>query len=287
MTGSKKTVWVTGANGQVGSELQKLSIANGRFNFIFTTREQVPIHDRNAAAEFLSNNPIDICINAAAYTAVDLAEKERELAMEVNGHAPGNLAAACKRNGTRLLHISTDYVFNGEGHEPYKESDATDPVNYYGQTKLAGEQLALKENPDTIIVRTSWVYSSFGKNFLKTMLRLMNEKDSIGVVADQVGCPTYAADLASALLHLCMTEARPGIYHYCNSGVISWFDFATAIRDLAGLKCEVNAIKTTDYPTPAKRPAFSALNTSKIQQETGLMIPHWKVSLQTCINQIR
>ena len=284
---SSRTIWVTGANGQLGKELQELAPLHPDFNFIFTTRAQAPIHDEQKVNNFLRDNRVNICINAAAYTAVDLAEQERELAMQINGTAVGKLAAACKVHGVRFLHVSTDYVFNGGGKAPYKENDATDPVNYYGQTKLMGEQLALKENPDCIIVRTSWVYSRFGKNFVKTMLRLMSEKESIGVVSDQFGCPTYAADLAEAVFRLSTSNAAPGIYHYCNMGEISWFDFASAIKDLSGSSCKVNAIKTTDFPTPAKRPAYSALDTSKIRNQTGLVITNWKESLATCIRLLQ
>ncbi|RYG44933.1 MAG: dTDP-4-dehydrorhamnose reductase [Chitinophagaceae bacterium] len=280
---SVKKIWVTGANGQLGRELQELASFQPEFNFIFSTRVQVPIQNKTAVDTFLTENSVDVCINAAAYTAVDLAEQEKEFAMEVNGTAVGNLAASCKKHGVRFLHVSTDYVFNGEGKYPYKETDTTEPVNYYGQTKLKGEELARKEDPDCIIVRTSWVYSSFGKNFVKTILRLMNEKESIGVVSDQFGCPTYAADLAEAIFHLATSKAAAGIYHYCNDGVISWFDFATAIKEISNSQCQVNAIKTADYPTPAKRPAYSALDTTKIRNQAGMAIPNWKDSLAICI----
>lgn len=282
-----KTIWVTGANGQLGSELRALASSHRHFNFLFTSREQLAIDDAQSVSRFLTDNVVDVCINTAAYTAVDLAETDREASMLINATAVGNLAHACKLNGARLLHVSTDYVFNGQGKTPYKESDKKDPVNYYGQTKLAGEQLALENDPECLIVRTSWVYSRFGKNFVKTMLRLMKEKASIGVVADQFGSPTCAADLATAVLHLSTADVSPGVYHFCNEGVISWFEFAVAIRDIAGLSCEINPIATIDYPTPAKRPAYSALDTSKFRSITGIEIPSWRKSLEICLGQIR
>lgn len=279
----RKTIWVTGADGQLGNELQLLAPQFGHLSFLFTSRSQVAIDDDQAVEHFLQTHHVNACINAAAYTAVDMAESDRDASMQVNGFAVGQLSLLCRNAGARFLHVSTDYVFNGKANVPYKETDETDPVNYYGQTKLKGEQLALANNADSVIVRTSWVYSHFGKNFVKTMLRLMEERDSIGVVADQFGCPTYAGDLARAILHLAISEKTRGVYHYCNEGVISWFDFATAIRDMAGLSCEVKPILTSDYPTPAKRPAYSALDTNKFRSKTGLTIPAWLVSLERCI----
>lgn len=280
-----KTILVTGANGQLGMELRQLAPAFPQYRFLFVARNELPIDDKAAVATFFKNNSIDACINCAAYTAVDKAEEEQGTAISINANAVGNLAACCKANGALFIHFSTDYVFNGTAKEPYKESDPTDPVNFYGQTKLMGEAEAVKNNPDTIIIRTSWVYSRFGKNFVKTMLRLMAEKESIGVVADQYGCPTYAADLAAAAMAIVNgNKHTPGIYHYCNQGIISWHQFALAIREQAQLKCIVNAISTSSYPTPAKRPAYSALNTTKISQTFDLSIPDWKSSLAECIS---
>lgn len=285
--GTIKTIWITGANGQVGSELRKLSADYPNYNFLFTTREEISIADTEAVEKFLFKHPIDVCINAAAYTAVDLAEREQDTAMQINGKAPGYLAAACYLHGVRFIHISTDYVFDGTGDTPYTEKDETNPVNYYGQTKLIGEETVLQFHPDAIIIRTSWVYSIYGKNFVKTMRRLMSERSEIGVVSDQYGCPTNAADLALALFVVAITEdAVPGIYHYCNKGVISWYDFATTIRDLSGYSCKINAISTKDFPTPAKRPAYSALDSQKIQQTFHLEIPNWKTSLEKCLQQM-
>jgi dTDP-4-dehydrorhamnose reductase len=218
---------------------------------------------------------------------VDKAESDRDTAIHINATAVGELAAACKIYGAGFIHFSTDYVFNGEANKPYTEGDATDPVNFYGLTKLMGERAALENNPETIIIRTSWVYSSYGKNFVKTMLRLMSEKESIGVVADQFGSPTYAADLAAAVMQAIVSgNNRPGIYHYCNEGIISWHEFATAIKTFSGSGCIVNAIDTAAYPTPAKRPHFSALNTQKIKDVFQLQIPGWKESLQRCMDKL-
>ncbi len=287
MNGKGKTIWITGANGQVGSELRKLATLYPKYNFLFTTREDVPIHDAALVEKFLFHNPIDVCINAAAYTAVDLAEKEREQAMLINATAPGYLASACYLHNVRLIHISTDYVFDGNGKVPYKEEDAVDPVNFYGQTKLIGEQEVLRLHLQSIVVRTSWVYSTFGKNFLKTIYRLINERKEISVVNDQFGCPTYAADLANSLLLIAIAEsAPPGIYHYCNKGIISWYDFAVAICTLSNSPCVVKPIATSQYPTPAKRPVFSALNTEKIEKIFHLSIPDWKQSLKICLQDI-
>ncbi len=279
----RKTIWVTGVNGQLGNELRIIAPTYTDLKFIFTTRSEIDIENIGDVESFLSTNSIDICINAAAYTAVDLAEKERDVAMRANGLAVGDLAAQCRLHHIKFLHVSTDYVFNGQAEIPYKEQDTTDPVNYYGETKLKGEELALENNEDCLIVRTSWVYSRFGKNFVKTMMRLMKEKESIGVVSDQFGSPTYAADLAKALVHLAINSSAPGVYHYCNEGIISWFDFASAIGTLTRSSCEVKPINTSQYPTPAKRPAYSALDTSKFKAETGLDIPDWQSSLEECI----
>ncbi|RYD76206.1 MAG: dTDP-4-dehydrorhamnose reductase, partial [Sphingobacteriales bacterium] len=219
-----------------------------------------------------------------AYTAVDKAETEKETAIAINAIAVGHLAALCKQYNARFIHFSTDYVFSGNADKPYEPTDTTDPVNYYGLTKLMGEQQAFENNEETIVIRTSWVYSSFGKNFVKTMLRLMAEKDAIGVVSDQVGCPTYAADLANAVMQIVQSNnTEAGIYHYCNKGIISWFDFATAIKEIADSNCIVNPIQTKDYPTPAKRPGYSALDTQKIQDKFSIEIPHWRQSLERCI----
>jgi len=227
----------------------------------------------------------DWVINAAAYTAVDKAEQETIAANLINGEAVGHLAKVCSDIGAKLLHVSTDYVFDGTATKPYVETDIVNPVGAYGKSKLMGEQLIQQLYANgSVIVRTSWVYSRHGANFVKTMLRLMKEREAIGVVSDQLGSPTYAVDLANALLNICKyPKFVPGIFHYSNSGIISWYDFAVAIREISGLNCKVNAITTADFPTPAKRPAWSVLNCSKIQTMYGSAISEWKASLQQCM----
>ena len=282
---NKKNILVTGANGQLGMEFRSLSNNYPGYDFLFASKDELSITDLASVEKFFSQNKIDHCFNCAAYTAVDKAETEREIAFESNGTAVGNLASVCKKYGTLLIHISTDYVFNGEATEPYKETNETDPVNAYGASKLLGEIEALKNNTGSIIIRTSWVYSSFGKNFVKTMLRLMNEKETISVVNDQLGCPTYANDLAVAMLKIVTTNKNPnpGIYNYSNKGVISWYEFALAIKEISGSNCIVNPVDSTQYPTPAKRPKYSVMDTAKIQQLFNIEIPYWKDSLEKCI----
>ncbi len=279
----KPVILVTGKNGQLGNELQQLAASFPFFMFIFTDRTSLDITDETAVNLFFQMKKIDYCINAAAYTAVDKAESEKEAALLVNQQAVANLSNACAHFGARLLHVSTDYVFDGTASEPYSEDHPVSPVNFYGETKLKGEMAALKY-PLNVVVRTSWVYSKFGNNFVKTMLRLMGEKDSLNVVSDQVGSPTYAYDLAKALLSMIEVFVKDptkagGVYHYSNEGVISWYDFAVAIKEIAGKECNVSAIPTTAYPTPARRPAYSVLDKSKIIADFSLQIPAWRESL--------
>lgn len=282
-----KTILVTGANGQLGMEFRELSAGYPVFRFLFVSRDELPIDNKIALETFFSSNKIDHCINCAAYTAVDKSETEQDIAIAINATAVGELARLCKQYNAGFIHFSTDYVFNGNASEPYQPQDTTDPVNFYGETKLKGEQLALQHNAESMIIRTSWVYSAFGKNFVKTMLRLMAEKESIGVVSDQVGSPTYAADLAKAVMDIIHSgEERAGIFHYCNQGIISWYDFASAIKEISGSNCIVNPITTKDYSTPAKRPSYSALDTQKIQSAFGIEIPQWRESLERCMKQL-
>ena len=284
----KKNILVTGANGQLGQEFAYLKNKFPAYNFIFVTKIQLSITDENAVNIFFKNNPIDICINCAAYTAVDKAETEREIATAVNATAVGYLAKACKNNNAKFIHISTDYVFHGKGKIPYTEKDDTNPINYYGQTKLTGEQNALVENNETIIIRTAWVYSSFGNNFVKTMIRLMKERASLGVVSDQFGCPTYAADLAEVIMKIIGTNNfTAGIYHYTNKGKISWYDFAKEISHRINSICVVNAISTSQFPTPAARPSYSVLDTTKIEDTFQITIPEWKESLRKCLSILK
>ena len=291
----KKTILVTGANGQLGSEMQAIAVGYPAYDFLFVTREALQIDDEEALEKYFSTHRIDYCVNCAAYTAVDKAETETEKAFLINGAAVGNLAKYCKAQGAVFIHISTDYVFDGTSTNPYKEEDTVNPVNLYGASKLMGEELAILNNPNSIIIRTSWVYSSSGNNFVKTMLRLMKERESIQVVSDQMGCPTYAADLASAIMQIIeqlkintdvlnQEGTVAHIFNYSNQGVINWYQFALAIKELSGSACEVNPILSSQYPTPAKRPQYSVMDTSKIQQTFHLVIPNWKNSLQNCIS---
>jgi dTDP-4-dehydrorhamnose reductase len=281
---SKKNILVTGANGQLGMEFRDLEWRFPSHIFLFVSKDELAINNVDSVKQYFEDRKIHYCINCAAYTAVDKAESERELALAINATAVGTLAAVCKKHGTQLFHFSTDYVFNGQSDIPYRETDVTDPVNFYGQTKLEGEHAATLNDPTSIIIRTSWVYSRHGKNFVKTMMRLLNEKEHISVVADQVGSPTYAADLAAAVMQIIISENFiPGIYHYSNEGIISWYQFASAIKEIIGSNCVVNAIQTTNYPTPAARPKYSAFNTFRIRQTYALELKDWRKSLETCI----
>jgi dTDP-4-dehydrorhamnose reductase len=286
---SQPVILVTGAKGQVGQELRVLATSYPSFDFVFTSHENMPIDDEAAVQRFFAVHLPVYCINCAAYTAVDKAETEQDMAYRVNAEGTRILAAACKTFNTRFIHISTDYVFNGRSPVPYNEEAPVEPVNVYGASKLKGEQLCLEHNLDAIIIRTAWVYSSFGKNFVKTMMRLMQERPAVNVVNDQVGAPTYAADLAACMVHYiadCTSQIVnwvPGIYHYSNQGRISWYDFAVAIKELTGSTCAVNPIPSEQFPTPAKRPSFSLLDTNKIQTVFHCTIPDWKESLQRCL----
>ena len=289
----KPKILVTGSNGQLGKELQDLALSFSQFEFVFLSKEDMPIHNFELVRVFFDSVKPAYCINCAAYTAVDKAESEKELAFQINGEAVGVLAAVCKEHLTKFIHISTDYVFNGEGNYPYTENFPTDPINTYGASKLEGEKQALQLNPGCIIIRTSWVYSSFGKNFVRTMIRLMNEKDTISVVNDQIGSPTYAADLAEAILKIIdNTQSttgnwKPGIYNFSNEGIISWFEFAEAIKEIIKCPCDVKPIPTSAYPTPAKRPAYSVLDKTKIQEAFGIELKDWRGSLEACIEKIK
>ncbi|HMO33301.1 MAG TPA: dTDP-4-dehydrorhamnose reductase [Lacibacter sp.] len=284
---SQPIVLVTGANGQVGKELKALHGNFPQFRFVFASREDLKLHHFGLVENYFIGLRPQYCINCAAYTAVDKAESEADMAFLVNGEAVGNLAAVCRTYHTQLIHLSTDYVFDGEQEQPYRTDDATGPVSVYGRSKLLGEQRCRAEAPDSLIIRTAWVYSEFGNNFVKTMLRLMHERPAINVVNDQVGAPTYAADLAGAVLHIIASGTwEPGIYHYSNKGRISWYDFAVAIRNAIGSACVVNPIPTSDYPTPARRPRFSLLDCSRIEEVYGLRIPDWNDSLLRCLHRL-
>ncbi|MET0464389.1 MAG: dTDP-4-dehydrorhamnose reductase [Chitinophagaceae bacterium] len=283
----KQKILVTGANGQLGKELQAIASAFAIFDFIFLTREELAIDDAASVNTVFEKYAPQYCINCAAYTAVDKAETDRDNAFAVNAEGPSNLATASKKYNTRFIHISTDYVFNGQASAPYATDAPTDPQGIYGESKLAGERKAVDNNDQSVIIRTSWVYSEFGKNFVKTMIRLMSEKPEISVVSDQVGSPTYAADLAKAILQIISSgNWHPGIYHYSNTGIISWFQFAEAIKEISGSNCQVKPIPSSAYPTPAKRPAYSAMDLSKITAVYGIDPPSWRESLQVCLNAL-
>jgi dTDP-4-dehydrorhamnose reductase len=282
-------ILVTGAQGQVGHELQILAQQHPNSQWFFTDYTELDITNKEAVQAFFEQHQFDYCINCAAYTAVDKAEQEPEKATAVNVNGVKNLALAAQTTQTRLLHISTDYVYHNSQNTPFKEGDATSPQSVYGQTKLRGELEARAIQEAMITVRTSWVYSSFGNNFVKTMLRLGAEREQLSVIFDQIGSPTYARDLAQALLDIIIhkenhkEEAFAGVYHYSNEGVCSWYDFAHAIFEHKEIACQLLPIETKDYPTPAQRPPFSLLNKSKIKADFGLVIPHWRESLYACL----
>jgi dTDP-4-dehydrorhamnose reductase len=286
--GSTTKIIVTGANGQLGKELSRISTGNPLFEIIFLSREDLSIRDVEKIVALFEKIRPAFCINCAAYTAVDKAESEKELAFLVNGQAVGALAAACHKTGARLIHISTDYVFDGHSAEPLREDHPTSPVNVYGASKLLGEQLARERHPaGTVIIRTSWVYSEFGNNFVKTMIRLMREKTAISVINDQIGSPTYAADLAGAILQIAGGgRFVPGTYHYSNEGQISWYEFALAIKELTSSACTVHSIPTSEYPTPAKRPHYSLLDKNLIRNTYDIKTPAWRESLVLCISRL-
>jgi dTDP-4-dehydrorhamnose reductase len=278
-------ILVTGFRGQLGSEIEALS-SNYPYSFFFTDKEKLDITNQEAIEKFVKENNINTIINCAAYTAVDKAESQRELADKINHLAVKYLAQISKEQNIKLIHVSTDYVFDGTNFRPYIETDATNPQGVYGQTKLDGEKALQTINPkNSIIIRTSWVYSSFGANFVKTMLRLGKEKESLGVIFDQVGTPTYARDLAETILVIIpkIENHKVEIYNYSNEGVLSWYDFAKEIMKMAKLPCQINPIETYQYPTPAKRPHYSLLNKSKIKKDFDIIIPYWKDSLDECL----
>lgn len=260
-------------------------------NFCFTDVAELDITNGEKVGELISEFEPDFLVNCAAYTAVDKAETDQETAMLLNATAVGILAAESAKVGCKMIHISTDYVFNGNGPRPYKEDDLTDPQSAYGKTKLEGEILCQKFNPESLVIRTSWLYSAYGNNFVKSMLRLGNERSELGIVADQIGSPTNAADLAKAILTIISTVNSgdtafvPGIYHYSNEGVASWYDFTKAIFDIAQISCVVKPIASEEYPSPTPRPAYSVMNKSKIKLIFGLTIPHWRDSLNEYFNK--
>ena len=280
-------VLVTGANGQLGRSIRQLSAMHRGLDFIFTDIDTLDLCNREAVLSFAETHPVDFIVNCAAYTAVDRAEEEEEQCRKINTDAVAYLGEAAQRIGARILHVSTDYVFDGNACQPYKESDPVAPTSVYGRTKLAGEKALLAVCPEAVIVRTAWLYSEYGHNFVKTMLRLGAERPEIRVVNDQVGTPTYAGDLASAVMEILESDLRgerkAGLYHYSDEGVCSWYDFAHEVIRLAGLPATVVPIPTREYLTAATRPAYSVLSKEKIKQAYGLQIPHWADSLRVCL----
>lgn len=280
-------ILITGCNGQLGNELQLLEAKYQQHTFFNTDVNELDITNQLAVDDYVFRNQIDCVINCAAYTAVDKAEEQKELCTTLNTVAPSYLAAAVEKRGGCMIQISTDYVFDGTHSTPYVETDTPAPNSVYGCTKLAGELGVTKFCKKSIVIRTAWLYSTFGNNFVKTMLRLGREKKELGVVADQIGSPTYAADLAAAIMTIVEKGVKPGVYHYTNEGVASWYDFTKAIHRMAGIKdCNVKPIHTSDYPTAATRPAYSVLDKKKITDDYQLTIPHWEEALQRCMDSL-
>ena len=282
-----KNILITGANGQLGNEMRVLSAESKEYNYFFTDVAELDICDAKAVLDFVKANDINVIVNCAAYTAVDNAEDNVELCTKLNADAVGYLAEAAEANGAEFIQISTDYVFDGTAHIPYQETEPTCPNSVYGSTKLVGEQNALTLCTRSMVIRTAWLYSTFGNNFVKTMIRLGKERDSLGVIFDQVGTPTYARDLARAIFAAIRQGVVPGIYHFSNEGVCSWYDFTKAIHRLAGITtCHVKPLHTEEYPTPAKRPHYSVLDKTKIKSTYHIEIPYWEDSLKECIDAL-
>lgn len=290
-----KRILVTGKDGQLGRSLKATALQYPHYQFTFTGRNELDLSSEENIASYFEQNKFDLILNCAAYTAVDQAEEQQELANAINHLAVKQLAEIAQRDAMILFHISTDYVFDGTSHQPYQENDAINPQNCYGASKLKGEQAIQVIAPEAIIVRTSWVYSEYGNNFVKTMLRLGRERERLNVIFDQIGTPTYATDLAQMLIKMIDTcnsdqalfqQQKVTLYHYSNEGVCSWYDFAKAIFELSNTRCSVLPIETKDYPTAAKRPYYSVLNKAKIKQDYQLCIPYWKDSLRVCLNKL-
>jgi dTDP-4-dehydrorhamnose reductase len=288
-----KTILVIGSGGQLGRSLNSIASNYPGYTFTFANRADLDLSDSSNITVFFQHHQFDLIINCAAHTAVDKAESEPELADQINHFAVKQLAEIATQKNTKLIHISTDYVFNGQQYRPYIETDDVMPQSVYGQSKLSGERALLVTLPNNgLIIRTSWVYSAYGNNFVKTMLRLGRERDALNVICDQVGTPTYAHDLAEAIMAKVNSESfnqpifNSEIYHYSNEGVCSWYDFAKTIFKLANIDCDVSPIETKDYPTPATRPHYSVLNKAKIKQTFKLTIPYWKESLLHCLNKL-
>ena len=280
-------ILITGCNGQLGNEMQLLEKENPQHTYFNTDVAELDITDQAAIEKMVMDHAIDGIVNCAAYTAVDKAEDNQELCRKLNSLAPGYLAAAIAKRGGWMIQISTDYVFDGTNHTPYTEDAPTCPNSVYGVTKLEGEQAAQKACEKTMVVRTAWLYSTFGNNFVKTMIRLGKEKPDLGVIFDQIGTPTYAHDLAVAIFAAINQGVVPGVYHFSNEGVISWYDFTKAIHRIAGITtCHVRPLHTSEYPTPASRPHYSVLDKTKIKTVYGIEVPYWEESLEVCVRKL-
>lgn len=285
----QQNILVTGSNGQLGNCFRQLEASYPQYSFIFTDIGELDITKEDEVRKFIADQKIQIIINAAAYTAVDKAEEEPEKANLINGEAPAILARSIKDVNGLLVHISTDYIFDGKAYQPINEGDEPAPISAYAHSKWLSEKLILAENCKSVILRTSWLYSEYGHNFVKSMMRFGQERDELKVVFDQVGTPTYAGDLAKIILELIPNWIKlehPVIYHYSNEGVASWYDFAIAVHEFAGITCNVLPIETKDYPLPAKRPFYSLMNKEKIKKQFGVSIPHWRNSLKICVRNI-
>ncbi|MCX6287276.1 MAG: dTDP-4-dehydrorhamnose reductase [Bacteroidetes bacterium] len=282
-------ILITGAKGQLGNEFKLLAKKFPDYHLTFTDVEELDISDMQAVSAFFDKLHPDVVVNCAAYTAVDKAEQEPELALKINALAVRNLSNACGEFNALLIHISTDYIFSGKNYRPYVETDTPAPASSYAKSKYAGETQMLSSCRNGIIMRTSWLYSAFGNNFVKTILKYGKERGNLNVVFDQIGCPTYAKDLAWAILEIIpQVKDHEGIeiFHYANEGVASWYDFAKAIIELSGIKCNINPIETKDYPLPAPRPFYSVLNKAKFKDRFGIVLPYWKDSLQDCVKRL-
>ena len=278
------TILITGSKGQLGNEMQQVAVRYPQFNYIYTDVDELDICDKAALDAFVKANSVNFIVNCAAYTAVDKAEDDVELCYKINSDAVRNIGEVAASNGIKVVHVSTDYVFDGTNHIPYTEIQEVSPATVYGKSKLAGEQALLESCKDSVIIRTAWLYSSFGNNFVKTMMKLGSERDSLNVVFDQVGSPTYAADLAEAIMKVISAENFvAGIYHFSDEGVCSWYDFTKTIHKIAGISCNVQPIESKDFPARTPRPHYSVLNKAKIKSTYGITIPHWEESLEKCI----
>jgi dTDP-4-dehydrorhamnose reductase len=279
-----QTILITGSNGQLGNEMQRAAKRFPQYQFIFTDLAELDICDKFAVDKFVKENKVTIIVNCAAYTAVDKAEMDVELCYKINAEAVQNIAEVAHDNHLKLVHVSTDYVFDGTNCMPYTEDMPVCPATVYGKSKLAGEEALVASCSDYVILRTAWLYSSFGSNFVKTMIKLGSERDELKVIFDQIGSPTYAADLADAILRI-ISHATfvPGVYHYSNEGVCSWYDFTKSIHSLSGISCQVLPIESKEYPTPTPRPHYSVLNKAKIKTTYQISIPYWQDSLKRCI----